>query len=144
MVSPSSVVIIGAEAAGGAAAEMLRRQGYSDVVTLIGVDEFLPYDPPNLFKDYLAGSALGRMDSASIRRVLSRARNRHAHRTGSASERWVAYRARELATFYRNLTPSACSRVSSVFVACPFDISATVPSEKPIDSVASGTSGGSL
>jgi NADPH-dependent 2,4-dienoyl-CoA reductase/sulfur reductase-like enzyme/nitrite reductase/ring-hydroxylating ferredoxin subunit len=57
IVSPSSVVIIGAGAAGGAAAEMLRREGYSGAVTLIGADEFLPYDRPNLSKDYLAGSA---------------------------------------------------------------------------------------
>jgi NADPH-dependent 2,4-dienoyl-CoA reductase/sulfur reductase-like enzyme/nitrite reductase/ring-hydroxylating ferredoxin subunit len=55
--SPASVVIIGAGAAGGAAAEMLRRQGYDGPVTLIGGDEFLPYDRPNLSKDYLAGSA---------------------------------------------------------------------------------------
>jgi apoptosis-inducing factor 3 len=57
IVSLSSVVIIGAGAAGGAAAEMLRREGYSGAVTLIGADEFLPYDRPNLSKDYLAGSA---------------------------------------------------------------------------------------
>ena len=56
-VSPSSVVIVGAGAAGGAAAEMLRRQGYNGPVTLIGKDESLPYDRPNLSKDYLAGNA---------------------------------------------------------------------------------------
>src|SRR5437660_1199066 len=55
--SPASVVIVGAGAAGGAAAEMLRREGYSGPVTLIGAEEFLPYDRPNLSKDYLAGSA---------------------------------------------------------------------------------------
>jgi NADPH-dependent 2,4-dienoyl-CoA reductase/sulfur reductase-like enzyme/nitrite reductase/ring-hydroxylating ferredoxin subunit len=56
-VSPASVVIVGAGAAGGAAAEMLRRQGYNGPITLIGKDEFLPYDRPNLSKDYLAGNA---------------------------------------------------------------------------------------
>src|SRR5690349_9261623 len=55
--SPASVVIIGAGAAGGAAAEMLRREGYDGPVTLIGADESLPCDRPNLSKDYLAGSA---------------------------------------------------------------------------------------
>ena len=55
--SPTSVVIVGAGAAGGAAAEMLRREGYEGPVTLIGADEFLPYDRPNLSKDYLAGAA---------------------------------------------------------------------------------------
>ena len=55
--SPASVVIVGAGAAGGAAAEMLRREGYGGPVTLIGADEFLPYDRPNLSKDYLAGTA---------------------------------------------------------------------------------------
>jgi NADPH-dependent 2,4-dienoyl-CoA reductase/sulfur reductase-like enzyme/nitrite reductase/ring-hydroxylating ferredoxin subunit len=55
--SPASVVIVGAGAVGGAAAEMLRREGYDGPVTLIGADEFLPYDRPNLSKDYLAGAA---------------------------------------------------------------------------------------
>src|SRR5437764_8756608 len=55
--SSASVVIIGAGAAGGAAAEMLRREGYDGPVTLIGTDESLPYDRPNLSKDYLAGNA---------------------------------------------------------------------------------------
>jgi len=55
--SPVSVVIVGAGAAGSAAAEMLRREGYEGPVTLIGADEFLPYDRPNLSKDYLAGTA---------------------------------------------------------------------------------------
>src|SRR5213082_3099382 len=55
--SPASVVIVGAGAAGSAAAEMLRREGYAGPVALIGADEFLPYDRPNLSKDYLAGNA---------------------------------------------------------------------------------------
>jgi apoptosis-inducing factor 3 len=55
--SPASVVIVGAGAAGNAAAERLRREGYDGPVTLIGADQFLPYDRPNLSKDYLAGTA---------------------------------------------------------------------------------------
>src|SRR5437870_7929794 len=55
--SPASVIIVGGGAAGNAAAEMLRREGYDGPVTMISADEFLPYDRPNLSKDYLAGSA---------------------------------------------------------------------------------------
>jgi NADPH-dependent 2,4-dienoyl-CoA reductase/sulfur reductase-like enzyme len=51
------VVIVGGGAAGNAAAEMLRREGYDGPVTMISADEFLPYDRPNISKDYLAGMA---------------------------------------------------------------------------------------
>jgi apoptosis-inducing factor 3 len=54
---PGRVVIVGAGAAGNAAAEMLRREGHSGSVLLIGADPSIPYDRPNLSKDYLAGSA---------------------------------------------------------------------------------------
>jgi apoptosis-inducing factor 3 len=54
---PSSVMIIGAGAAGAACAEMLRREGYRGPVTLIDGDRDAPYDRPNLSKDYLAGNA---------------------------------------------------------------------------------------
>ncbi|MEP6999521.1 MAG: FAD-dependent oxidoreductase [bacterium] len=55
--SPTSIVIVGAGAAGNAAAEMLRREGYAGPVTMIGADQSVPYDRPNLSKDYLAGNA---------------------------------------------------------------------------------------
>jgi NADPH-dependent 2,4-dienoyl-CoA reductase/sulfur reductase-like enzyme/nitrite reductase/ring-hydroxylating ferredoxin subunit len=54
---PDSIIIIGAGAAGNAAAEMLRRKGFAGPVTMIGADTEVPYDRPNLSKDYLAGNA---------------------------------------------------------------------------------------
>ncbi|HET7599618.1 MAG TPA: FAD-dependent oxidoreductase [Gemmatimonadales bacterium] len=53
----ATYVILGAGAAGEAAAEMLRRQGFQGRVLLIGADPAAPYDRPNLSKDYLAGEA---------------------------------------------------------------------------------------
>jgi apoptosis-inducing factor 3 len=54
---PSSVVIIGGGGAGLAAADMLRREGYTGPVTVVSADADPPVDRPNLSKDYLSGDA---------------------------------------------------------------------------------------
>ncbi|MGC2786766.1 MAG: FAD-dependent oxidoreductase [Roseiarcus sp.] len=54
---PNRIVIVGGGAAGFAAAEMLRRQGYEGDLVMLSSDDAPPVDRPNLSKDYLAGGA---------------------------------------------------------------------------------------
>src|SRR5207253_3122955 len=51
----SSVGIVGTGAAAAAAADMLRRRGFSGAIAMFGPEA--PVDRPNLSKDYLAGNA---------------------------------------------------------------------------------------
>jgi apoptosis-inducing factor 3 len=53
----SSVGIVGGGVVGNNAAEMLRRKGFAGTITIIGAEETVPIDRPNLSKEYLAGTA---------------------------------------------------------------------------------------
>jgi nitrite reductase/ring-hydroxylating ferredoxin subunit len=51
-----TILILGTGAAGTAAADALRRRGFDGRVVMMGAEDELPYDRPNLSKDYLAGT----------------------------------------------------------------------------------------
>ncbi len=51
-------VILGGGASGNAAAQSLREGGYTGKITMITQETRVPYDRPNLSKDYLSGEAL--------------------------------------------------------------------------------------
>ncbi len=53
---PQHIVIAGAGIAGASAVELLRREGYSGRITLVGEEPELPYERPPLSKGYLQGA----------------------------------------------------------------------------------------
>jgi NADPH-dependent 2,4-dienoyl-CoA reductase/sulfur reductase-like enzyme len=55
MNTPSSVLVVGASAAGLSTVESLRRKGYQGRVTVLGAEPHLPYDRPPLSKQVLSG-----------------------------------------------------------------------------------------
>ena len=55
--APKQIVIVGGGAAGFAAAERLRREGFQGSLVMLSNDDTPPVDRPNLSKDYLAGNA---------------------------------------------------------------------------------------
>ncbi len=55
--APNAIVILGGGAAGNCAAETLRTEGYAGGITIVSANSSVPYDRPNLSKDYLAGRA---------------------------------------------------------------------------------------
>ncbi len=80
---PRSIVIVGGGGAGNAAAEVLRREGYSGSITMLSADESSPCDRPNLSKGYLSGEAPEEFEPSPISGILSRPSHRpETARTG--------------------------------------------------------------
>ena len=55
--APERIVLVGGGAAGFAAADMLRREGYQGSIVMLSHEDAAPVDRTNLSKDYLSGAA---------------------------------------------------------------------------------------
>jgi apoptosis-inducing factor 3 len=66
------IIIVGGGAAGNAAAETLRHEGYSGRITMLSADEALPCDRPNLSRGYLAGASPEESNLLAISRARPR------------------------------------------------------------------------
>ena len=51
----SGMVIIGCGQAGGQAAASLRQEKYGGPITMVGAEQYIPYQRPPLSKQYLSG-----------------------------------------------------------------------------------------
>jgi len=60
---PERIVIVGGGAAGFAATEMLRREGFAGSLTLLSADDAAPYDRTNCSKDYLVRQRARKFDA---------------------------------------------------------------------------------
>jgi 3-phenylpropionate/trans-cinnamate dioxygenase ferredoxin reductase component len=79
------VVVVGASAAGLAAAETLRREGFGGDLTLVGAEPHLPYDRPPLSKQVLQG--MWEAERTSLRRPDVLDRLAAAWRLGASASR---------------------------------------------------------
>ena len=77
MTPPSSILILGAGAAGAQAAQTLRQMGYDGHIDLIGAEDLAPYERPPLSKDLLTGrhsEPAWLLDEAALRALSIRTR----------------------------------------------------------------------
>ena len=117
---PSSIVIVGGGAAGVAAAEMIRREGYDGPLTMISADAGSAGRSSQSFEGLPGGRGAGRLDSALARRVLCR----ETHRACSSGAGWPPS--------IRRGEPSGSTMVRSVRLARCSSPPARIPMRLPI------------
>lgn len=80
----SGIVIVGGGLAAVRTAEQLRKSGYTDPVTIISDEQYLPYDRPPLSKEVLSDSGRG-IDDVTLKTADFYADNDIAVRLGAAA-----------------------------------------------------------